>query len=96
MKASTVGEGIYSTLNSCYLVETLYKSLNEACAQLNWFFIEEIIPFQTDFKQEIHRTRELKDVGSTFANKIIAIESVGLYSVDQKTHKRIARVDVGI
>ena len=81
-----------------WLKETLYQSLSKACQQAAWFSLEEIVPFQTDFNQEVHRTKDLKDFGSSFANKIIAIESVGLYSADpqQKTHKRTASVDVGI
>ena len=78
-----------------WIQEILFGRLQDIFTRLQWFSIEMILPLQSEFDHTGHTMITKQSAGPEFRNYIISIENAGLYSADESTRIRKAKVIVG-
>ena len=78
-----------------WLQELLFNTLNENFIKLEWFMLDMIIPFQSEFDSREHFLLDKRDRGPEFRNCVITINHVGLFNAEGSERIRQARVVIG-
>ena len=83
------GEDVAFSLQQI-LEKSLYQDINRAIQRREWFQLEVIIPFQTEFDSDIHQSVDV-DRRYDCEQKIVRVDHVGLKSMEDQP-LRVARV----
>ncbi|MEC7987134.1 MAG: hypothetical protein VX278_18340 [Myxococcota bacterium] len=78
-----------------WLQELLFSTLNDCFIKMQWFMLDMIIPFQSEFDSREHFLLDRRDRGPEFRNCVITINHVGLFNAEGSERIRQARVVIG-